>query len=476
MKQLKIKKVLFVGLSIVSMFIHAQNNTKTQQNPSVKIYYVNLDRGESQPLKEHNEILVEGKVKWSNRIYIQPEVTFQTLEGIGGAFNEIGGEALLSLSKNKQETVMNNLFSKDKAGFNFCRTAIGASDFGMNTYSYSNESNDFEMKHFSIDRDKKYVLPYIKSAFAINPDITLFGSPWSPPAWMKESGKMEGLQKEGNRMKSDPKVLKAYAKYFVKYVQAYEKEGVKVKRICIQNENDADTKYPSCVFPAKEMVDFANKYMAPAFKKNNIQTEIYAGTFRAADKMDLMDFTQCKNTDGVEGVGIQYTDVKIIADARALLPNLKIMHTEGHCYNGENSSKQAKHRLEEVASYINSGSVNYTYWNMILNETTKSGWDWSQNSLINIDRENGKVKYNPDYNAMYIISKFILPGDVRIASTNRSNTHPIITVKSPDGTIKVLVQNTAETDDVFELVLGEKSIKVNATAQAITAIVINKIN
>ncbi|MGQ1910130.1 glycoside hydrolase family 30 protein [Marinifilum sp. RC60d5] len=466
-----LQKIKFI--SLVSLLIIAQMAC-AQESPSVKIWAAKLDKGEAAPLFEVKNDTEGKKAGWKNRIYIQPNVTFQTIEGIGGAFNEIGGEALLSLSKKEQDVVMNNLFSKDKAGFTFCRTAIGASDFGINAYSYSMTADDFEMEHFSVDRDQKYVLPYIKSAFAINPNFTLFASPWSPPAWMKESGKMVGLQKEGNRMKSDPKVQKAYAKYFVKYVQEYAKAGVKIDRICIQNENDADTKYPSCIFPAKEMVAFANKYMAPAFKKNKIETKIYAGTFRAANQMDLMDFVQCKNMDGIDGIGIQYTETKIINDARTLVPNMKIIHTEGDCYNGKNSAEEAGNRLKEVASYINSGSTNFTYWNMILNETTKSGWEWPQNSLINIDRKNGTVQYNPDYNAMYIISKFIQPGDVRIASVNRSNSHPIITVKSPDGTIKVLLQNTNEKDGVFELVIGEKSIKVHAPAQAITAVELKK--
>ena len=451
----------------------ALNVSTFAQTKSVEVFAVKLDKGKAAPLFKVNNDTKGKKVGWKNRIYIQPNVTFQTLEGIGGAFNEIGGEALLSLPLKEQNELINNLFSPDKANFTFCRTAIGASDFGIDAYSYSMTPNDFEMNHFSIDRDKKYVLPYIKSAIAVNPNFTLFASPWSPPAWMKESGKMVGLQKEGNRMKSGAKIQKAYANYFVKYVQEYAKEGVNVDRICIQNENDANTKYPSCIFPAKEMVDFANNYMAPAFKKNSIKTKIYAGTFRAADQMDLMDFVQCENTEGIDGIGVQYTESKIINDARTLIPNMKIIHTEGHCYNGKNSAEEAKHRLNEVASYINSGSTNFTYWNMILNETTKSGWDWPQNSLINIDRKEKTIQYNPDYNAMYIISKFIQPGDVRIASVNRSNSHPIITVKSPDGKIKVLVQNTNENDGVFELAIENKSIKVNVPANAITAIVLN---
>ncbi len=441
------------------------------QSSKIKVYAVQLEKGEAHPLVEVKQENIDPKIGWKNLIYLQPEITFQTIEGIGGAFNEIGGEALAAISKAKKEALMKQLFSEEGAGFSFCRTAIGASDFGIDAYSYSEVPDDYQMKHFSIERDKKYVLPYIKSALTENPELTVFGSPWSPPGWMKESGYMEGLKEPNNKLKQDAKTLKAYALYFVKYVQAYENEGVKIDRICIQNENDADTKYSSCTFPAKDMVRFANKYLIPAFKDNKVNAGIYAGTFRAAQKIDLMDFMMTEGKENLKGVGIQYTDTRFIADARAMMPNLKIFHTEGHCYNGENSVEQAEHRLEEVAGYINAGSTTFTYWNMILNETTESGWDWPQNSLININRKTGEITHNPDYNAMYIISKFVKPGDVRFASVQRGK-EPVISVKSPDGTIKVLIQNTDDKDRTFEVVLGEERIKINALAKSITAIVL----
>lgn len=364
-----VSKIVIIVLLLV-------NTLSAQQKYTISSWAVELEQGKATPLfKVNSEHVENAKIEWKNRIYIQPNVTFQKIEGFGGAFNEIGGEALLSLKKEQQEEVMQQLFSTDKAGFTFCRTAIGASDFGLDAYSYSMVANDYKMEHFSIERDQKYVLPYIKSAFKINPKLTLFASPWSPPGWMKVSGEMEGLKGKPNTLINDSKVFSAYATYFVKYIQAYQKNGVPIERICIQNENDANTKYPSCEFPAKEMVSFANNYLVPAFQKNKIAAKVYAGTFRVVEKMDLMDFVKCENTKNIEGVGIQYTDARFLSDAKAIIPGLKIFHTEGHCYNGENSEEQATHRLEEVADYINSGSTTFTYWNMILNETTKSGWD-----------------------------------------------------------------------------------------------------
>ncbi|KXX71438.1 hypothetical protein [Flammeovirga sp. SJP92] len=441
----------------------------SQDFKDVKMYYVNFDKGEANPLKSLPFESSDGKVKWGHEIVLYPNIEHQTLEGIGGAFNEIGGEALLSLPAEKQDELMQNLFSSDKAGFTFCRTAIGASDFGIDAYSYSEKADDYKMKYFSIERDQKYVIPYIQKAFKINPELTLFGSPWSPPAWMKVNNSMVGLTEKNNYLKEDKKIYKAYANYFVKYIKAYQQNGIRIDRICVQNENDANTKYPSCTMPPAQMMDLAINYIIPTFKKENITADVYAGTLRTAIKTDIIELLQLDGVDQLAGVGIQYTSPFFITDAVRMHPDLKMFHTEGHCYNGKNNVEQASHRLEEVAQYINSGLTNFCYWNMILNETTESGWEWTQNSLVNIDREKKTIQYNPDYNAMYIISRFIKPGDVRIAS---NCSKPMITVKDKDGNVKILIHNTDNNDSVYQIHLNGEKKKVVLPKNSITAMVI----
>ena len=91
-------------------------------------------------------------------------------------------------------------------------------------------------------------------------------------------------------------------------------------------------------------------------------------------------------------------EVITIQEMQTLAPGKKLIHTEGKCHHGENSAEQARLRLAEVADYINSGVVNYCYWNLILNEESQSTWGWKQNSLVTIDRKAGTVTYNPDFN------------------------------------------------------------------------------
>ncbi|MFB9052677.1 hypothetical protein ACFFVB_06245 [Formosa undariae] len=394
--------------------------------------------------------------KDTHKIKLYPEIEFQTLDGVGGAFNEIGGEALMSLPSALKDEVMTNIFSiQHGAGFTFCRTAVGASDFGMNAYSYSETPKDYNMNHFSIKREETSVIPYIQMAYDKNPKLKVFASPWSPPAWMKYSGYMDRGDEfsDKNHLIDDPKIYNAYALYFSKYIQAYAEKGITIDRLIIQNENDISTKYPSCVMPVSQMSNFTKNYLRPQFNSEGIKTEIWAGTFRTAGQIDAVELAANTNNRTLfDGIGIQYTYPKYIEQIHALYPEGQIMHTEGKCYDGKNTWEQASKRLKEVADYINGGSPNFCYWNMILNETTESGWGWKQNALINIDRKGEKITYNPDFAVMAFMSKYLKEGAKRIANFSRED---LISVTF-NGKIYVLIQNDKEAHQTYEYQVGNE--------------------
>jgi len=443
-------------------------------NSQTTVYYVSLKKDVKIPALPIKEYKGEKKQTLGEKIAVYPDIEFQELTGIGGAFNEIGGLALMSLPVESRENVMNNLFSKDQAQFSFCRTAIGASDFGTNAYSYAEVPNDYAMEHFSIKREEKSVIPYIKLAQKYNPNLKLFASPWSPPGWMKYSGLMDQGKENAaeNKLKDDPEIYKAYASYFAKYVSAYKKEGIDVHKILIQNETDISTKYPSCVMQPEQMYKFITSYLRPEFDDKNIKTEIWAGTFRTYGALDALEFTnKDAYLDAVDGIGIQYTNTKFISDMNLLVNNKPTMHTEGVCNNGKNTVEQAFKRLGEVASYINYGISNYCYWNMILNETGESGWKWKQNSLINIDREKQEVTYNPDYAVMALLSKYMQPGAKRIASFSKGT---IISLKK-DNTVFLFVQNKTDVAKNYQCVEKGETVAI-ATIPANSVAVISYVS
>lgn len=276
---------------------------------------------------------------------------------------------------------------------------------------------------------------------------------------------------ETNVLKDDPKIYKAYALYFAKYIEAYEAEGVDIERILIQNEQDINTKYPSCDMSVEQMVTFTRDYLRPTFEQRNIPCEIWAGTFRTHGEVAALELaSKPEDLALFDGIGVQYTSARYILDQMILAPNTPLMHTECACKNGTNTIEHAKGRLSEVASYINGGSENFAYWNMILNETGKSGWEWRQNALITIDREAKSVTYNPDYAAMFLMSRYMRPGSVRIG--NFIQDASVITVEQ-EGCYNILIQNSTTQPKQYNCTIGEKIYHFELPAESLCAVVVD---
>ena len=394
------------------------------------------------------------------------QVICENLTGIGGAFNEQGGEAFMRLPQAQRDELATALFSLENgSGFSFCRTAIGASDFGLGAYSYSEVADDYEMKHFSIDRDKKSVIPFMQAALKQNPDLTFFASPWSPPGWMKKSGIMDAgaSDKPNNVLIATPEIYKAYGLYFAKYFTAYAAEGVILDRLLVQNEPDISTTYPSCNMSPEQMLELSFDYIQPAFDKAGVDAEIWAGTFRGHRK-DAVNFIALAGADNIGGIGVQYAPAKQIVEV--VSNDYKVMHTEGICYRAQNDFKQARSRFREVAGYMNAGTENFCYWNIALNEHSTSGWDWAQNSLVRIDRDAGKVIYNPDFLPLSLMGKYIRPGN----KTLKVDCDQDAMAVQNDKGITVFVQNDKATPVTAEINVGEQKVIVELPASSLCAV------
>jgi glucosylceramidase len=308
------------------------------------------------------------------QINIFPEEEYQEVLGFGGAFNEIGWEAISSLDEEKKKEVFNELFTKEGCNFTLCRTPIGASDFAFDEYSLNDVKDDLDMKNFSIERDKKTLIPYIKESLNTNPELKIWSCPWSPPNWMKTTGEMCA----GGELIDTPENLKAYAKYFVKYIEAYSKEGVDIYGFCVQNETDVINVYPTSTMTAELMQKFIRAYLIPEImklEKKPLKTQIWAGTIR-----DVKGYADIIVNDPVlkqfiKGIGYQYSSAEAVNDSYVKHPSIKLLHTESPCHNGRNAWDEAEDIFEDIIMYLQNGCVNYCYWNMVLNEKEESSWD-----------------------------------------------------------------------------------------------------
>ncbi|MBI4025703.1 MAG: glycosyl hydrolase [Verrucomicrobia bacterium] len=400
-------------------------------------------------------------------ITINTKQEFHAIDGIGGAFNENGGEALTHLDQDQRQEVMKSLFDQATgAGFTFCRLPVGASDFALSAYSLNDHPDDFAMRHFTLERDEKFLIPYIKDALAINPKLRFHASPWSPPAWLKTNGSMTG----GGRLRDTPEASKAYAAYLRRFVESYAQRGIRINRLFVQNEPNIEIKFPSCFMPPEQMVPFVVNHLAPEFSAHRIFTEIWAGTFQET-KETLFAHSCFENErfgKAVHGAGFQYSDPIVIQDLQLLHPWLHVMHTEARCQDGDNSIAQAKALFSEIVQHFNARCTAFTYWNMVVNECQQSAWNWRQNSLITIDRGKKRVRYNPDYAVMALVSRYLRPGAKWLSSFSEPR-RALATFRNPDKTMVALIWNE-EDETLCDVIAGDGRTQVVLPAHALSAI------
>jgi len=393
---------------------------------------------------------------------------FQTIEGFGGAFSEIGGEALSHLDTDMQQNVLSALFDyRSGAGFTFCRTPIGASDFALSAYSLNDTTNDYSMESFTIDRDRRYLIPYLMAALLINPALRLHACPWSPPGWLKTNGRMTG----GGHLRDSSATYKSYATYLRRFVEAYNSAGIVIDRLFVQNEPNIEMKYPSCEMTPAQMVPFVVKYLAPEFRQAGLSTEIWAGSFQ--EKKDIFAH-QClldpQFRSAVVGAGFQYSDVRMVQDVRLLYPLTRVMHTESQCFDGANTIEQAEALFQDISEYLGVGCSVFTYWNMILNEQQSSSWAWSQNSLLTLDRNSRSVIYNPDFAVMALVSRWVRPGAKRCEAFSSSQHRPLA-FQNPDGSLVALLWSEVRST-TYQLKIDNAQTVVDLPANTLCAVIL----
>lgn len=415
---------------------------------------------------------------------IYADKPLQSMTGFGGCFNEFGWEALKNLPSDKQEEIFQQLFSPSGANFQFNRLPIGASDYSLDFYSFNETKNDFEMKNFSIDRDKKCLIPYIQKAQKYCPSMQFFASPWCPPSWMKanenyasiSSKRYNSLSPELESVtgttgfKMQKGYLKAYALYFSKFFDAYKSEGIDIANLHVQNEVLAEQIFPSCIWQPQDLALFIGDYLGPRFEKENRAVNIWFGTLNVPDFNYVKTaMSNPKAAKYIKGFGFQWDGKKIIADAHQAYPQLHLMQTENECGNGENNWKSAEHTWSLMKHYINSGAEAYIYWNFILETPGVSHWGWVQNSMVTISKTTGEVVYTPEFYLMKHLSHFVQPGASLLSV---SDNKEVLAFKNPNGKIVVVVGNTSQTSISFSIKVSDKYIDVTLDANSFNTFVL----
>jgi glucosylceramidase len=391
----------------------------------------------------------------------------QILRGFGGCFNELGWEALKKLSQSSRNACFDELFGKDNCGFNYGRIPIGANDFSLSWYSCDETDGDFELKDFTIARDHERIIPFVREALKRQPEMTLFASPWTPPAWMKTK-KVYNF----GRLRNDEDVLRSYAKYLLKFVKEYGKAGITIRQLHVQNEPMADQKFPSCLWSGEQMRDFIKVYLGPEAGKESPDTEIWLGTINGpfedviipgrcgspfSEFYDQFENTILSDRDVagyITGVGFQWGGKHVIEETVLSYPEFRYMQTESECSAGENTWEDAEYIFRQMWRYFHHGVESYVYWNLALTEGDESTWGWKQNALALASKNANHVEWQPEFYLMKHFSFFAKPG-AKVLETAGHFASNTVAFENSDGSIALIVGNNMHTARNFTFDGGE---------------------
>lgn len=415
-------------------------------------------------------------------IFVDPTRTFQSVVGIGGALTDAAAETFAKLPQDKQKEFLMAYYDREKGiGYSMARTNINSSDFSSDSYTYVAD-NDSTLSTFSLSHDEKYKIPLIKQAFnTAGGKLSLFVSPWSPPAWMKDNNDM---LKGGKLL---PRYNQVWANYYVKFIKAYEAEGIPVWGLTVQNEPMATQKWESCIFTAAEERDFVKNYLGPTLHKQGLGNKklivwdhnrdlVYQRASTVLNDPEAAKYVWGTGYHWYEtwtGAGMNFSNVRRVYEA---FPDKNLLFTEG-CIEKFSMDRVNDWSLGEkygnsVLNDFNSGTSGWTDWNILLDE--KGGPNHVGNycfAPIHADTRSGKLIYTNIYYYLGHFSKFIQPGAKRIVSSASRDNLQTTAFINPDGKIAVIVLNLSDNVIPYKLWIAGQATQTNSIPHSITTLV-----
>lgn len=416
-------------------------------------------------------------------VFVDPSRSFQTMLGIGGALTDAVAETFYKLPKDKQKEFLTAYYDQDKGiGYTLARTNIQSCDFSSASYSYVKEG-DADLKTFDISHDKTYRIPFIKAAIAAaGGKLTMFVSPWSPPAFMKDNNDVL----HGGKLK--PEFDQSWANFYVKFIKAYEKEGIPVWGLSVQNEPMAKQTWESCMFTAEEERDFVKNFLGPTLHKQGLADKKLIVWDHNRDLLYqrastiLEDPEAAKYVWGVgfhwyetwTGAGQQFESTRRVHES---FPDKNLIFTEG-CIEKFDMARINDWSLGEryglsMINDFNAGTVGWTDWNTLLDE--KGGPNHVGNfcfAPIHADTKTGNLIYTSSYYYLGHFSKFIHPGAKRISAVASRDKLLTTAYINPDGKLAVVVMNQTDEKIEYSLWIKGKAAKTTSLPHSIATLIV----
>lgn len=472
------KLIFMFILGCVLPFSHTKSQNNNQTRGKVKVFITSKNTNDRISPKEDLAFKHYPQPEEDEAVvFIDDTKTFQTYLGMGGAFTDAGAETFYKLPKAIQEQIIKAYFDPiDGIGYNLGRISIHSCDFSSNSFTYVKE-NDKELTSFSITHDLAFRIPFIKQAQEkSNNGITFFASPWSPPAWMKTNNNML----RGGKLK--PEMSQTWANYYIKFVNEYEKQGIPIWGLTVQNEPMSPQRWESCTFSAEEERDFVKNHLGPTLWNNNLKRiklmiwDHNRGLIYQRAKVVYDDPEASKYVWGAGFhwyMGDHFDNIRLVHDA---YPEKELLFTEGCLYPFDSTKVNDWHWGEVYAKSIindfNNWSVGWTDWNLILDEN--GGPNHVKNfcySPVIANVKKGIVQYMSSFYYIGHFSKFIKPGAKRIACSSVLDEIIATSFKNPNGEIVTIALNSTSKSYNFKLWHNSMVVEIQLPENTIVTLV-----
>jgi glucosylceramidase len=427
-----------------------------------------LDKG-SQPTE--NEI----------SIFVNPAIHFQTMLGFGGAITDASAEVFASLSSEKQAEFLEAYYGETGLKYSLARTTIHSADFSSGSYTYIDEG-DAELESFSIEHDRAYRIPLIKRAIqAAGGELLMYASPWSPPAFMKDSNNM---LKGGKLL---PEFYQPWANYYTRFIKAYEEEGIPIWGITIQNEPMATQSWESSIYSAEEERDFLKNFLGPSMERAGLGDKKIIVWDHNRDLIGNRANTIFGDPEAAKyawGIGYHWYEVwtgsepkhNNLQNVYHSYPDKKILFTEGTIEKFDAQRYQywpnAERYAVDMINDFNSGVVGWTDWNILLDQNGGPNHvGYFCFAPIHADTTTGELIYTPTYYYLGHFSRFIQPGAKRVSTTVSQSFLVAASFVNPDGSFATVILNTADKAIDFNFYVGDQEAEWTIPARAIQTVV-----
>lgn len=461
---LKSTALLFSGVVLLPL-----SSCRSVANTENKIQFWMTKGDESVKLQQQNALTFVNTFNNFQNIEIDDAQKFQYIDGFGYTLTGGSVEVINRLSPSKRKALLNELFGNDKnsISISYLRLSIGASDLDGEVFSYDDlpeGQTDPSLSKFSLARDKD-LISMLKEILAINPKIKIIAAPWSPPVWMKDNGKSIG----GN-LKTE--FYDTYAKYFVKYIQGMQKEGIIIDAITPQNEPLHPGNNPSLLMVSDQQRDFIKQSLGPIFKSNNIKTKIVVydhNCNKPEYAINILNDSEAKQYIDGSAFHLYEGDISALTTVHNAHPDKNLYFTEQWTgAKGTFDEDLNWHTKNVIIGSMRNWSKIALEWNLANDPEykphTRGGCTECKGAITVSDSEN--FTRNIAYYIIAHASKFVPANSQRIASTQTENL-ATVAFKTPAGKTVLIVQNNNQADESFNIKFKLKIAQVTIAGRSV---------